>query len=137
MIKFSMVLIYSIICLLLYTINVNAWWYNKIKVTDCYDPKETKTQREMRKRNVWEWELDLKKKTAIQTYNALGKINLRKLRIKAKTDRYIAVANPKSGPDIIFDLKKDTYNTEPGRITRKYIGNKKIVLKCNFTKTPF
>ena len=115
----------------------NSWWYNKIKVTDCYDPKETKTQREIRKRNVWEWELDLKKKTAIQTYNALGKINIRKLRIKAKTDRYIAVADPKSGPDIIFDLKKDTYNAEPGRITRKYIGNKKIVLKCNFTKTQF
>ena len=39
----------------------NSWWYNKIKVTDCYDPKETKTQREIRKRNVWEWELDLMK----------------------------------------------------------------------------
>ena len=127
----------STIFLLSFSNQSNSWWYNKIKVTDCYDPKETKTQREMRKRNVWEWELDLKKKTAIQTYNALGKINIRKLRIKAKTDRYIAVANPKSGPDIIFDLKKDTYNTEPGRITRKYIGYKKIVLKCNFTKTPF
>ena len=127
----------STIFLLSFSNQSNSWWYNKIKVTDCYDPKETKTQREIRKRNVWEWELDLKKKTAIQTYDALGKINIRKLRIKAKTDRYIAVADPKSGPDIIFDLKKDTYNAEPGRITRKYIGNKKIVLKCNFTKTPF
>ena len=127
----------STIFLLSFSNQSNSWWYNKIKVTDCYDPKETKTQREIRKRNVWEWELDLKKNTAIQTYNALGKINIRKLRIKAKTDRYIAVADPKSGPDIIFDLKKDTYNAEPGRITRKYIGNKKIVLKCNFTKTPF
>ena len=131
------VFLVSTICLLSFSNQSNSWWYNKIKVTDCYDPKETKTQREMRKRNVWEWELDLKKKTAIQTYNALGKINIRKLRIKAKTDRYIAVADPKFGPDIIFDLKKDTYNTEPGRITRKYLGNKKIVLKCNFTKTPF
>ena len=117
----------STIFLLSFSNQSNSWWYNKIKVTDCYDPKETKTQREIRKRNVWEWELDLKKNTAIQTYNALGKINIRKLRIKAKTDRYIAVADPKSGPDIIFDLKKDTYNAEPGRITRKYIGNKKIV----------
>ena len=127
----------STIFLLSFSNQSNSWWYNKIKVTDCYDPKETKTQREIRKRNVWEWELDLKKKTAIQTYDALGKINIRKLRIKAKTDRYIAVADPKTGPDIIFDLKKDTYNTEPGRITRKYLGNKKIVLKCNFTKTLF
>ena len=57
----------STIFLLSFSNQSNSWWYNNIKVTDCYDPKETKTQREIRKRNVWEWELDLKKKTAIQT----------------------------------------------------------------------
>ena len=124
--------IFSIICILSVSNNADAWWYNKIKVNNCYNiANKTKLTQ------VWEWELDLKKKTAIQTYEALGKINIRKLRIKAKTDRYIAVANPADGPDIIFDLKKNTYNTETGRLLRKALGNKKIVLKCNFTKTPF
>ena len=133
MIKFSMVLIYSIICLLLYTINVNAWWYNKIKVTDCYDPKKPK----FIDNDVWEFEIDLKKNTAVQTYEALGKINIRKLRIKAKTDRYIALADLKGGSDMIFDLKKDTYSSEHSKRLAKILGQKKIFLKCNFTKTPF
>jgi len=53
------------------------------------------------------------------------------------TDRYIALADPKGGPDMIFDLKKDTYSSEYSKSLAKILGQKKIVLKCNFTKTPF
>ena len=60
-----------------------------------------------------------------------------RLRIKAKTDRYIALADPKGGPDMIFDLKKDTYSSEHSKSLAKILGQKKIFLKCNFTKTPF
>ena len=128
--------IFSIICILSVFNNANAWWYNKIKIKDCYDPKETKAKRELRKTRVWEWELDLKKNTAVQTYEALGKIHVKKNRIKAITDRYIAVTKP-GDHDVVFDLKKNTYMTEHSKELAKILGQKKIVLKCNFTKTPF
>jgi len=125
--------IFLIICILSVSNNADAWWYNKIKIKDCYDPKKPK----FISNDIWEFEIDLKKNTAVQTYEALGKINIRKLRIKAMTDRYIALADPKGGPDMIFDLKKDTYSSEYSKSLAKILGQKKIVLKCNFTKTPF
>ena len=39
----------STICLLSFSNQSNSWWYNKIKVTDCYDPKETKNKERLEK----------------------------------------------------------------------------------------
>ena len=117
-----------------------AGWFDKdkIKVTNCYDPKEHKNfkQRVRESSNMnWAWEIDLKRDTAILSFTLPnGQLKLVKHTIKIKTDRYIIVTDGKT-PDVQFDLKNEVYISENTQSIVDILGENKrdILLQCKFS----
>ena len=117
-----------------------AGWFDKdkIKVTNCYDPKEYKNYKQDVKANGsqdWAWEIDLKRDTAILSFTLPnGQLKLVKHTIKIKTDRYIIVTDGKT-PDVQFDLKNEVYISENTQSIVDILGESKrnILLQCKFS----
>ena len=120
--------------------NAFAGWFDKdkIKVTNCYDPKEHKNFKQRVRESGdmnWAWEIDLKRDTAILSFNPPnGKLQLIRHNIKIKTDRYIIVSDGKL-PDVQFDLKNEVYISEHSQSVVDALGESKrnILLQCKFS----
>ena len=130
--KYILIIVIS----LLMTSKLFAGWFdkNKIKVSECYDPKKYNSYKELVKKEghwEWNWEIDLKKETAILTYVVSGKLNIVKHIIKIKTVRYIIATDNKT-PDVQFDLKNEVYISEHSPNIAKVLGVKDVMLQCNF-----
>ena len=120
--------------------NTYAGWFDKdkIKVTNCYDPKKHKNFKQKVRESSdmnWAWEIDLKRDTAILSFNPPnGKLQLIRHNIKIKTDRYIIVSDGKL-PDVQFDLKNEVYISEHSQSVVDALGESKrnILLQCKFS----
>ena len=120
--------------------NAFAGWFDKdkIKVTNCYDPKEHKNFKQRVRESGdmnWAWEIDLKRDTAILSLTPPnGKLQLVKHTIKIKTDRYIIATDGKT-PDVQFDLKNEVYISENTQSIVDILGESKrnILLQCKFS----
>ena len=120
--------------------NAFAGWFDKdkIKVTNCYDPKKHKNFKQRVRESGdlnWAWEIDLKRDTAILSFNPPnGKLQLIRHNIKIKTDRYIIVSDGKL-PDVQFDLKNEVYISEHSQSVVDALGESKrnIFLQCKFS----
>mgnify|MGYP006876901123 CR=1 FL=1 len=119
--------------------NSYAGWFDKdkIKVTDCYDPKKYNSFKQQVKdkgKYDWSWEIDLKKDTAILSFiTPDGKLSLVKHIVKIKTDRYI-IASDGQTPDVQFDLKNEVYISENTQATVDIFGesSRHVMRQCNF-----
>jgi len=129
-----------IVLSLLLSGNAFAGWFDKdkIKVTNCYDPKKHKNFKQRVRESGdmnWAWEIDLKRDTAILSFNPPnGKLQLIRHNIKIKTDRYIIVSDGKL-PDVQFDLKNEVYISEHSQSVVDALGESKrnILLQCKFS----
>ena len=117
-----------------------AGWFDKdkIKVTNCYNPKEYKNYKQDVKANGsqdWAWEIDLKRDTAILSFTLPdGQLKLVKHTIKIKSYIYIIVTDGKT-PDVQFDLKNEIYISENTRSIVDILGENKrdILSQCKFS----
>ena len=122
--------------------NAYAGWFDKdkIKVTNCYDPKKHKNFKQKVRESSdmnWAWEIDLKRDTAILSFTRYdGKLQLIKHTIKIKTDRYIiASTGQQDSADVQFDLKNEVYISEHSQSVVDALGesHRQVLLQCNFS----
>ena len=129
-------LFYIAILSLLFNEQTNAGWFDKkIKIDKCYDDEQYRSHKHQERnegKKTWEWEIDLEKKVAIQTWGDNKRLDIAKHTVTIQTDKYLVarVSNPTAFQiqqkmvEVRFDLKNE-------RVVSR-VKDKFYTLQCDF-----
>ena len=108
----------TLFILLIFNNSQAGWLDKKIKIDKCYDYKKYRSYRHQIKaegKTIWEWEIDLERKVAIQTWGDNKRLDIAKHTVTIQTDKYLVarVSNPtafqkkNNMEEVKFDLSKE------------------------------